>query len=184
MREIRILAFADLHSPERFSLPDDGLGFDVVALLGDIPPPLVDRILHFAANRPCVGVPGNHDTGPIRGITDVHRRAVHVHGIRFGSFGGARRYEDAPFHYTEAQVARAMLLMPRVDVFLSHAPPLATSRHEDRLHRGFGAFDRYLQWRPPAWWLHGHLSRDSTDVVGETTVCGVREKRLVRIRLP
>jgi len=185
MRELTVLAFADLHSPDSFVLPEYGsIGFDVVVTLGDIPLGLIERILHYAGNRPCLGIAGNHDPQEIPGILNLHRQTVVVQGVKFGGFGGAPRYKRAPNHYTEFQVARGMILMPKVDVFLSHAPPRVTSCNEGRLHRGFRAFDLYLKRQNPGWWFHGHLSQQSTCSVGQTTVCGVHEQRLMRIRIP
>jgi hypothetical protein len=71
--------------------------------------------------------------------------------------------------------------MPSVDLFISHAPPLATSRDLDDIHRGFTAFDRYLCVHRPQHWLHGHLDRNYDVRVGGTVVHGVKGKRFLTL---
>ena len=66
--------------------------------------------------------------------------------------------------------------MPAVDIFISHAPPFATSASEDRLHQGFHAFDAYIATHHPQFWIHGHLSKHCDAQVGATKVLGVAEK--------
>jgi Icc-related predicted phosphoesterase len=71
--------------------------------------------------------------------------------------------------------------MGPAEVFLSHAPPLSTSLSEGSVHRGFAAFDRYIERRRPRVWLHGHLTHAYHQWIGSTRVLGVVGKRLVTV---
>ena len=177
---LRVLAIADVHSPDAFTMPLlRRRHVDLVVTLGDISQEVLDTILDRARNVPCIGVPGNHDERVLHGVVDLHRTTRDLAGIRFGGFGGARRYKRGPHQYTDLAVALGMRLMRRCDVFLSHAPPLATSRNEGPVHRGFSAFDRYIQRARPAYWLHGHLERCYSTRVHDTQVIGVAGKQVL-----
>lgn len=174
---LRIFAVADVHSPSAFRMAAlSGADFDVVLTLGDIDVDTLDYILFMGRAVPAYGVPGNHDPKDVPGLANLHCKVVDVNGLKIGGFGGCRRYKDAPWHFVEKQVARSMKRMPPVDIFISHAPPLATSADEDEIHRGFAAFDDYIARHHPAYWLHGHLDRRYQTVVGTTTVIGITDR--------
>jgi hypothetical protein len=179
----RILAVGDVHSPADFEMPvTPRRELDLVATLGDIPGNVIERILWWARGIPVVGVPGNHDQAEIPGIINIHGRIVQIGELRLGGFGGARRYRSGANQFADWQVARRMFLMGPADVFVSHAPPLCTSRDEGFVHRGFAAFDRYIERRQPRLWLHGHLPHGYRQTVGATRVHGVVGKRLITLR--
>lgn len=157
--------------------------FDLVITLGDIDPNTLDYIWSRSLGIPCVGVAGNHDPAEIPGLVDLHCRTMTIGGIKFGGFGGCPKYQDAAHHYEEKFAAKKMKKMEPVDVFISHAPPASSSSMEDRIHKGFEAFDEYLQRCRPKYWLHGHLSVRSQKVVGGTTVIGVADKQPVTLEL-
>jgi Icc-related predicted phosphoesterase len=181
-RPWRILAIADVHSPADFEMPvTPREELDLVATLGDIPANVMEQILWWARGIPVAGVPGNHDTEDIPGIVNAHGRIVEIAGLRLAGFGGARHYRSGANQFSDWQVARQLYLMGPADVFLSHAPPLCTSRGEGWVHRGFAAFDRYIERRKPRLWLHGHLTRAYQRRVGATLVCGVVGKRLITL---
>ena len=178
-RTLRVYAVADVHAWDSFHMPelspDD---YDVVLTLGDIQEETLDRIWWMGRGIPHqYGVPGNHDPEDPAGLDNLHCRVVTVQGFRIGGFGGSLKYKEHPNHYTEREVAKRMKKMPPVDIFISHAPPRATSLKEDRIHRGFEAFDDYIVRCAPRYWLHGHLDEDYTAQVGATTVRGVFHAR-------
>lgn len=171
---LSLYTLSDIHSPDTFVMPEiDADRFDGVVTLGDIDQGTLDYILHMGRSVHTFGVPGNHDVANPAGLNNLHLKVINIKGIRIGGFGGARKYKNHPHHYTENQVTRMMRQMPPVDLFISHAPPLAVSRNQDPIHQGFSAFDAYIETYRPQYWLHGHLSRRSRKVVGETTVIGV-----------
>jgi hypothetical protein len=177
-RTLRVYAIADIHSPDAFSMPElDPDQFDVVLTLGDIEEATLDYIAHMSRWIPQFGVPGGHDLSLPHGVCNLHGKVVTVKGIRIGGVGGAPKYKDQPFHYQEMDVAKQMWRMPPVDLLITHTPPLATSMDEDHLHRGFRAFDRYLQRCSPHYLLHGHLERNYKATVHNTTVYGISFRR-------
>ncbi|MGW8368962.1 MAG: metallophosphoesterase family protein [Gammaproteobacteria bacterium] len=178
----RILVIGDVHSPCEFEMPlQPREELDMVATLGDIPTGVMERVLWWARGTPVVGVPGNHDAEEVPGIVNAHGRVVEIAGLRIAGFGGARTYRQGPNQFRDWQVARQLYLMGPAEVFLSHAPPLSTSLSEGSVHRGFAAFDRYIERRRPRVWLHGHLTHAYHQWIGSTRVLGVVGKRLVTV---
>jgi Icc-related predicted phosphoesterase len=177
-RTLRVYAIADIHSPDAFSMPElDPDQFDVVVTLGDIRQDTLDYISFMSRQVPQFGVPGGHDRSLPLGVNDLHGKVVTVKGVRIGGFGGAPKYEDRPFHYDERKVAKGMRRMPPVDLLITHTPPLATSTDKDRLHRGYQAFDRYIQRCTPFYLIHGHLEQYYKAQVQHTTVYGISLRR-------
>ncbi len=177
-QRLRIYAIADVHSPDHFRMPRlRPKNYDLVITLGDISPATLEYVSFMAGNIPCIGVLGNHDPARVRGFNDLHGKTVTIKGVRIGGVGGAPGYRRAPNHYSEQQVGRLLKKMPQVDIFISHSPPLITSRDEDRLHRGFAAFDDYLRARPPQYWLHGHLQCRAHTRVNATAIYSISEQQ-------
>jgi hypothetical protein len=177
-RILRVYAITDIHSPDAFEMPElDPEIYDVVLTMGDIDEATLDYISHRSLKIPTYGVPGGHDKILPRGVCDLHGKVVTVKGIRIGGFGGAPKYKDQRFHYSRGQVAIQMIGMPKVDILITHTPPLATSMQEDPLHRGFQAFDGYLRRCTPSYMIHGHLERNYMAQVYQTTVHGIRWQR-------
>ena len=158
--------------------PED---YDLLVTLGDIDIDTLDYICSMASGVPWVGVLGNHDhdASEVCFLPSVHGDSRDIHGVRVGGCGGAPRYKNAPNHYSERQVKRVLRRVPRIDLFLSHAPPPSAvykaqvAAGRGRIHRGFDAFDHYLWTTQPQFWLHGHLSARYSTSIGNTTVVGV-----------
>lgn len=177
-RMLRVYAIADVHSPDAFEMPElDPDLFDVVLTLGDIEEATLDYISHMSRWIPQYGVPGGHDLCAPNGVDNLHGMSVTVNGIRIGGYGGAPKYKERPFHFTEREVAKQMKRMPPVDLLITHTPPLATSMGEDPLHQGFRAFDHYIQRCAPRYMLHGHLERNYKAKVHQTIVYGISWRR-------
>jgi hypothetical protein len=181
-RILRAYVITDIHSPDAFEMPElDPQIYDVVLTLGDIDENTLDYIAHMSHRIPKFGVPGGHDKILPCGVCDLHGKVVTVKGIRIGGFGGSPKYKDQLFHYSGIQVSLQMLGMPEVDVLITHTPPLATSEQEDYIHRGFRAFDRYLKRYTPSYMIHGHLERNYTARVFQTTVYGICRRRPLKL---
>jgi predicted phosphodiesterase len=177
-RTLKVYAIADIHSPDAFSMPElDPDQFDVVVTLGDIGEDTLDYISYMSRRVPQFGVPGGHDRLLPLGVGDLHGKVVTVKGIRIGGFGGAPKYADRPFHYDEREVTKQMRRMPPVDLLVTHTPPLATSMDKDPLHRGYRAFDHYIQRCTPLYLVHGHLEQNYKAQVQHTTVYGISFRR-------
>lgn len=177
-KTLRIYALSDIHSPADFYMPEiDPDQFDLVLTLGDIEDATLDYILQMSKRVPCYGVPGNHDSPHLPGLNNLHGKAISINGIRIAGIGGARKYKDHPHHYTDLQMKMMMKLVPPADLIISHAPPLATSTKEDRIHQGFSSFDHYIEKHQPQVWLHGHTGKKFTGSHKNTKIFGVSIKR-------
>lgn len=175
---VTIFAVADIHSPDNFNMPElKPEEFDLLLTLGDISENTLDFILFMAIKIQGYGILGNHDPQNMPGLNDIHCKVVEFKGIKIGGFGGAQKYKDHPNHYTDKMVAKSIMKMSAVDIFISHSPPYATSMKEDRVHQGFKAFDEYIEKRSPKYWIHGHLEQNYEMVIGKTKVIGIADKR-------
>ena len=96
-------------------------------------------------------------------------RIVVAAGLRIAGLGGSMRYRRGPNQYTEAEMRRRALslevrirLKPargarRLDVLLTHAPPLGWGSPDDLAHRGFASFVRLVNDLTPRLLIHGHV---------------------------
>lgn len=143
-----------LEEPERFQhgLPiGSGAGPDRLTLLRLAPPP-----------------------GP-EGCVNVDGRVAQAAGLVVAGLGGSIDYAEGPNRYTQGQMrrralrlrARARLRRPlhrrRVDVLITHAPPLGLGDEpEDPAHVGFAAFHPLVESLRPRLFLHGHVHPHGT----------------------
>ena len=179
--ELRVYAIADIHSPDSFRMaPLSPETYDLVVTLGDIDEGTLDYIAYMTHGIPWLGVLGNHDPEQGIGFESLHARSIAFQDLRLGGCGGGPLYKRAcPNHYTERQVSKFLRKMPSVDLFISHAPPPCAALNgglvqpTDYIHRGFDAFDKYLNKAHPRYWLHGHLSRRYCCTIGDTKVMGI-----------
>jgi hypothetical protein len=104
--------------------------------------------------------------GPAGG-TPVDGRVVREAGLVVGGLGGSVRYRDGPNQHTQTAMrmraavlaARTLVRHPRrrLDILVTHAPPLGVGDEDDPAHRGFGAFHRLAAWLRPRFLIHGHI---------------------------
>jgi Icc-related predicted phosphoesterase len=132
------------------------------------------------------------------GAVNADRRIVDVAGLRLAGLGGCRRYGSGPNQYTDRQLARRARSLrrqdrwqrlrggPRVDILLTHAPPLRAGDGTDPPHRGFGALHWLVASIQPAVLLHGHVLRCDVATpdrrLGHTAVRNVTGRHLIDIR--
>jgi uncharacterized protein len=159
---------------------------DLVVSAGDLPFDYLEYIVS-RLDIPLVYVPGNHDAelrssdptwtplgtdaaeqGPL-GCVNADGRVVVAAGLRIAGLGGSMRYRRGPNQYTEAEMRwRALSLEVRirlnpargarkVDVLLTHAPPLGWGAPDDLAHRGFASFVRLVKDLTPRLLIHGHV---------------------------
>lgn len=140
--------------------------------------------------------PWEDDPGP-RGCRLVDGRIVEVAGLRVAGLGGSIRYRQGDNQYTEAEMrrrARALLRRARwgrrgagrrVDLFLTHSPPLGLGDDDDPAHRGFASFHRVIEVLSPRFMLHGHIhpyGRQRPDRrMGSTTIVNVVPSRVLEV---
>ena len=182
----RILAIADEVDEGLYTDKLQGLRPDLVVSAGDLPFDYLEYIVS-RLDVPLVFVPGNHDAelrssdptwtplgsdaperGPL-GCENADGRVVVAAGLRIAGLGGSMRYRRGPNQYTEAQMrwrARGLSFRIRLnpfraarklDVLLTHAPPLGWGSQDDLAHRGFAAFLPLVKDLAPNLLIHGHL---------------------------
>ncbi len=182
----RILAIADEVDESLYGDKLARLRPDLVVSSGDLPFDYLEYIVS-RLDVPLVYVPGNHDPelrspdptwaplhpdaprpGP-QGSDNADGRVVAAAGLRIAGLGGSMRYKNGPNQYTDAEMRwRALSLEVRiklnparghrkVDVLLTHAPPLGWGSKHDLAHRGFAAFPRLLKALAPNMLIHGHV---------------------------
>lgn len=161
---VRVLAIAD----EEAEGLDPGrlraLGVDLVLSAGDLPLRYLEYVAS-ATDAPLAWVPGNHDPAVEEEfLYPADDAVVEVAGVRIAGLGGCVRYRPGPNQYSQREfrrrarrLARKARRAGRVDVLLTHAPPLGLGDGEDAPHHGVEAFHGLLADLQPAWHLHGHV---------------------------
>ncbi len=162
---------------------------DIVITLGDLTHSDLAE-LEYITNVPKIGVYGNHCLGTYMeslGIINMHLRAYRWKGLSFGGFQGCVRYKENPeaIMYTQEEATELMHNFPRVDIFLSHAPPYGINDEpEEVTHQGFHALRKYLDQKHPKVWLHGHTYPTEENMVRQhdsTRIEYVYRQRIVEL---
>ena len=210
----RILAIADEVDEALYSDKLSRLRPDLVVSCGDLPFDYLEYVVS-RLDVPLVYVPGNHDPGlrssdptwtPLRteapkpgpqGCDNADGRVVVAAGLRIAGLGGSMRYKPGPNQYTDAEMRwRALSLEVRIrlnparaarklDVLLTHAPPVGWGARDDLAHRGFAAFPTLVKDLSPKLLIHGHLhpygrTKPELELAG-TRIVNAVPSRLVEI---
>jgi len=187
---LKILIVGDTVDPKLYDhfrrdrFPDD---IDVIFSAGDLPAWYLSYLMSVF-NTPLYYVRGNHDVtladSPPEGGENIDGRIVSIQGYNVLGFEGCMFYHaPSAVQYTERQMWwKWMRLRPRlwlrrrVDIILTHAPPLGIHDAEDTCHRGFVSFSQMIHKYKPAYFIHGHnylsygLQEKRIDIVNETVV--------------
>ena len=142
-------------------------GVDLILSAGDLKPDYLSFLVTMA-RCPLLYVHGNHDErykkSPPEGCDCVDDRIITVNGLRILGLGGAPRYNNGPWQFTERQMAwRIRKLNGKikyvggVDLVLTHAPVRGYGDQENMAHRGFEAFLPLLDRWKPRYLIHGHV---------------------------
>ena len=187
---MNILALSDRRTPYVYS-PSVKETFKDVGLVvgcGDVSPDYLEYVLNQLC-VPLIYVPGNHDADDFRvsGGTPVDGKVIGTAGLTVAGLGGSRRYKtDGRHQYSEREMhVRALSLLPRLllrrlagghrlDLLVTHAPPLGIHDTADLTHRGFLAFRRLLWLLRPRLMLHGHVHIVPNLDRRESSLYGVR----------
>jgi Icc-related predicted phosphoesterase len=159
---------------------------DFVLSCGDLPFDYLEYLVS-RLDVPLLYVPGNHDPNlkppdltwmPLRfelptsgpaGCDNIDGRVVEVRGFRVAGLGGSVRYKRGPNQYSQAQMNRRALSLAvklglkrvregrKLDVLVTHAPPLGLVPATDAAHAGFAAFTRLIEQFQPLLYVHGHV---------------------------
>jgi Icc-related predicted phosphoesterase len=181
-RPVRILAIAD-QVEERLYGRLQEIAPDLVLAAGDLPFEYLENIVS-TLNVPLLFVPGNHDadlratdpvltpaglempetTGPL-GCVNVDGRLEAAAGLWIAGLGGSIRYRAGPNQYSQGEMRRRALALElrarlrrrRVDILLTHSPPLGVGDEKDAAHQGFAAFHGLVKRLKPRLLIHGHV---------------------------
>jgi 3',5'-cyclic AMP phosphodiesterase CpdA len=140
------------------------------------------------------GLPGEPPWPP--GAANADGAVVEVAGLRIAGLGGCLRYRTGPNQYTERQQARRARRLARrvawggaarrrIDVLLTHAPPLGVGDADDAVHRGFACLHPLVARLQVPLLLHGHVhpaeGGPNERVVGSTVVRNVAGRHLLDV---
>jgi uncharacterized protein len=209
----RILAIADEVNEALYGDKLYELHPDLIISCGDLPFEYLENLVS-RTDVPLAYVPGNHDPnlepmdlhmttmataeipGP-QGCDNVDGRILDTSGLRIAGLGGSLRYNPGPNQYTQLEMRfRALNLelrlrwkrlwrRARLDVLVTHAPPLGYGDLEDYPHIGFAAFHRMVSTFAPKLLIHGHVHptmRPRNDLsLGQTLVVNAVPCRLLEV---
>ena len=209
---MRILAIADEVDEALYGDKLLRLRPELIVSCGDLPFEYLENLVS-RVDVPLVYVPGNHDPdlrrgeptlvpameltpGP-QGCDNVDGHLLTTAGILIAGLGGCLRYKPGPNQLTQTEMSwRALSLEMRVrlkqvlsgrrlDVIVTHAPPLGYGDRPDPPHRGFAALNRLIKNLSPQFLIHGHVhpfGRTVTDYkVGSTLIVNAIPSRLLEI---
>ena len=143
---------------------------------------------HFSRSRP--------DPGP-DGCTNIDGRIVEAAGLRIAGLGGSMLYNHGPNQYTEGQMRRRALALElrtwarlkrpggKLDLLVTHSPPLGVGDGDDLAHRGFACFHSLVHRLRPTLLIHGHIHPHGTSCadlhISETKVINAVGYRLLEM---
>lgn len=177
---------------------------DLVLACGDLPEYYLEYVVSLV-NAPLYYVHGNHDKpwGPVPapdGVSNaqsragvpstwavnLHMRPANFRGLLLAGFEGCRRYNDAPYQYSEREVQvqtwwlSLQLLRNRLrhgrflDILITHAPPRGIHDANDLAHQGFTSYLTFLRRMRPLLMIHGHQHIYDRNLIIETPYAGTQ----------
>lgn len=167
---MKILIVGDTVDPQLYDhfrrerFPED-IAF--ILSVGDLPAWYLSYLMSVF-NTPLYYVRGNHDTNyakePPEGGEDIDGRIVRIKGLTIVGFEGSMHYfSPKAVQYTERQMwwkwqklRPGLLFQRKIDIILTHAPPLGIHDAEDQCHKGFLSFSQMIHRYKPRYFIHGH----------------------------
>lgn len=191
--QMKILAVSD-QIEKNLSVPsvkERMSGVELIVGCGDLPYDYLEFLLTIL-NVPLTYVPGNHD--PVYRVRDARTKAEGgilldrklrcVKGLWMAGLGGSIRYRPQGVNqYTQLEMyGRIIHMLPklawnyligrRLDVLVTHSPPLGTHDDDDPAHIGFAALRDFVRWFKPRYLLHGHTMFYKRNLVDPVTAIG------------
>ncbi len=139
-----------------------------------------------------------HHGGDIRprGCGNIDGKTVEVAGLRVAGLGGSIRYNEGPNQYTQRQMTwrsakmemRYRVRRPsrrKIDLLVTHAPPLGAGDGADAAHQGIKSLHRLTRVLQPTYLLHGHIHPYGIEQpdrkLGDTTLLNVIPYKLLEV---
>ena len=171
-KAMKILAVADDESKQYYEYYSPGKldGFDLILACGDLHKVYLE-FLTTMAPCPVFYVRGNHDDvlmeDPPGGCICIEDMVYEYNGLRIAGLGGSFRYRDGKNMFSEAQMEKRVKRLDKairkhggVDILVTHAPARGVNDFDSLTHRGFDAFNRFIQKYHPAYLVHGHIHKN------------------------
>jgi uncharacterized protein len=206
---LKILAVSDMVVDQLYSekVPERFGGIELILGCGDLPYEYLEFLVSVL-NVPLYYVPGNHDPGfderkpatQAQGCINLDRDLEHFKGLTLAGLGGSIRYKpNSPNQYTQIEMYYRILsfaptllmnsLRPsgHLDFLIAHSPPHGIHDEDDHAHIGFKAFNEFIHFFKPRYFLHGHTLVYKSNIlppvtqVGPTTVINVYPYRIFDI---
>ena len=189
---MKILALSDTEAKSLYDYyrPGKLRDYDLILACGDLRVEYLEFLVTMA-RCPLLYVHGNHDEGWRRepeGCICIDDRIYEYRGLRILGLGGAYRYREGRWLFTERQMKRrirrlsvALRCSGGFDILLTHAPARGLNDLDSISHRGFECFCGLLEKYKPRFFIHGHIHRSyGKDIprrcrYGETTVVNAYE---------
>ena len=189
---MKILALSDTEARSLYDYyrPGKLKDYDLILACGDLRVEYLEFLVTMA-RCPLLYVHGNHDEGWRRepeGCICIDDSIYTYEGLRILGLGGAYRYREGRYLYTERQMKRRIRRLSLAihrskgfDILLTHAPARELNDMDSLSHRGFECFRTLLEKYKPRYFIHGHVHRNyGVDIpqrcsFGETTVVNAYE---------
>ena len=171
-KKMKILAVADDESKYYYEHYTPGKldDFDLILACGDLHKVYLE-FLTTMAGCPVLYVRGNHDDilmdDPPGGCICIEDTVYEYEGLRIAGLGGSFKYREGRNTFTEEEMEKRVRRLGKairkhggVDVLVTHAPARGLNDFDSISHRGFEAFNHFIEKYHPAYFVHGHIHKN------------------------
>ena len=171
-KKMKILAVADDESKYYYEhyAPGKLDDFDLILACGDLHKVYLE-FLTTMAGCPVLYVRGNHDDilmeDPPGGCICIEDTVYEYEGLRIAGLGGSFKYREGRNTFTEEEMEKRVRKLGKairkhggVDVLVTHAPARGLNDFDSISHRGFEAFNHFMEKYHPTYFVHGHIHKN------------------------
>lgn len=162
---MKILFVSDLHCKNKDYILDkmnkaNIIGYDFVVSLGDNH--FQDfKYIKKSTNKRIFGILGNHDRfNDLKesNIENLNRACVKIGDISLSGLQGSFKYKNSSFpSYTQLESVYEAQMIPRADIFITHAGTKEIYNIEEDSHSGLMGIDKYINDNNVPLHFHGHM---------------------------
>ena len=171
-KTMKILAVADDESKYYYEYYTPGKldGIDLILACGDLHKVYLE-FLTTMASCPVLYVRGNHDDilldDPPGGCVCIEDTVFEYNGLRIAGLGGSFKYREGKNMFTEEEMGKRVRKLGKkirkhngIDILVTHAPARGVNDFDSISHRGFEAFNRFIEKYHPSYFVHGHIHKN------------------------